>query len=488
MSTEIDGFASASEMLRALDDRRISAVELLALHRERIERLNPALNVIVELDLERAHAAALAADAQRTRGETRALLGLPFTLKESINAIGLRTTVGMPMWASFRSRHDAPLTTRMHAAGGVLMGKTNVAPMLADWQANNAVYGCTNNPWDLRRTPGGSTGGAAAVAAGLTPLEFGSDIAGSIRVPAGFCGVYGHRPSDSALPRSGQFPFPPMPNPGIPMAVQGPLARTAADLKLAFDAVAGPDVDEAAGFRLQLPPPRHERLRDYRIAVMPPVPFIPVNAETIAAQEALVERLRGAGCQVRVAQPAELGDFRAFFSLYLAFLTAINALGAPDAQLEQDIARLQGSQDEWSAARLRGLVGKPNDYARWYGQREHYRAAFRTFFAEFDILLSPLFPVPAFEHRPPAFPPTPGAAPRTLEVNGAQVAEHLGMFYPALASLPGQPTTAFPVGRNRAGLPLGLQAIGPYLEDLTPLHFTELVAREWGGFVRPPGY
>jgi amidase len=202
MSAPIHGFSTAGEMLDALARKQISAVELFELHRERIERHNPALNVLVEPDLGRAQLAAAAADAQRARAAHGALLGLPITLKESINVAGLRTTVGMPMWAAFRSEHDAPLTQRVRSAGAVLMGKTNVAPMLGDWQADNEVYGRTNNPWDLARTPGGSTGGAAAVAAGLTPLEFGSDIGGSIRVPAGFCGVYGHRSSDSALPRS----------------------------------------------------------------------------------------------------------------------------------------------------------------------------------------------------------------------------------------------------------------------------------------------
>src|SRR5262249_10566114 len=200
-------FASAGEMLAALRAKRVSAVELLDLHIRRIERFNPELNAIVERDFERARHDAAAADARRARGEDAPLLGLPMTLKESINVRGLRTTAGMPHWKDFRSEHDAPVTARVKAAGAVVMGKTNVPPMLADWQSSNPVYGRTNNPWDHSRTPGGSTGGgAAALAAGLTPLEFGSDIGGSIRVPAAFCGVYGHRPSETAMPRSGQLP------------------------------------------------------------------------------------------------------------------------------------------------------------------------------------------------------------------------------------------------------------------------------------------
>jgi amidase len=487
MSTGIHGFSTAGEMLHALARRQISAVELLELHRERIARHNPALNVIVEPDLERAQAAAADADVQRAHGTQGALLGLPITLKESINVVGLRTTVGMPMWASFRSEHDAPLTQRVRSAGAVLMGKTNVAPMLADWQADNEVYGRTNNPWDLARTPGGSTGGAAAVAAGLTPLEFGSDIGGSIRVPAGFCGVYGHRSSDSALARSGQFPFPPAPNPAIPMAVQGPLARSAEDLLLAFDVVSGPEVGEDVAWKLQLPAPRHRDLRDYRVAVLPPVPFAPVDAEILAAQDQLLSRLSAHGCKVGVAHP-ELDDFRQFFALYLTFLTAINSIGVPHDQIERQIAGLKRRQDEWSAARLRALSGRPADYATWHGQRERFRAAFRSFFRDWDVLLCPVFVIAAFHHRKRGRSPTGEPGPSSFEVNGSPLREDLGLFHPSLATLPGQPATAFPVARTPTGLPIGLQAIGPYLEDYTTLRFAALVAREWGGFVPPPGY
>src|SRR2546430_3268227 len=241
MSDHIDAYATATDMLAALRARRVSAVELLELPGRRIDGHKAALNAIVEPDFGRARRDAEAADARRARGEDTPLLGLPMTLKESINVRGLRTTAGMSQWKDFRAEHDAPVTTRVKGAGAVVMAKTNVPQMLSDWQSNNPVYGRTNNPWDLSRTPGGSTGGgAAALAAGLTPLEFGSDIGGSIRVPAAFFGVYGHRPSETAMPRSGQFPIPPMPNPAVVMAWHAPMARSAADLELALDVAAGP--------------------------------------------------------------------------------------------------------------------------------------------------------------------------------------------------------------------------------------------------------
>src|SRR6266849_2067055 len=272
MSDPIDAFAPAVDMLAALRARRVSAVELLELHQMRIERHNPELNAIVEPDFERARREAEAADTRRARGEDAPLRGLPMTLKESINVRGLRTTVGMSVWKDFRAEHDAPVTTRVKGAGAVVMAKTNVPQMLADWQSTNPVYGRTNNPWDLSRTPGGSTGGgAAALAAGLTPLEFGSDIGGSIRVPAAFCGVYGHRPSETAMPRSGQFPFPPMPNAAVVMGVQGPLSRSADDLELALDVAAGSEVGEDVAWRLTIPPARRERLSEFRAAAPPPI-------------------------------------------------------------------------------------------------------------------------------------------------------------------------------------------------------------------------
>jgi amidase len=333
-------------MVAALRARHVSAVDLLDVHRRRIERHNPRLNAIVEPDLERALQAAEEADARRSRGEDAPLLGLPMTLKESINVKGLRTTVGMPQWADFRSEHDAPVTMRVEAAGAVVMGKTNVPPMLSDWQAANPIYGRTNNPWDLSRTPGGSTGGgSAALAAGLTPLEYGSDIGGSIRVPAAFCGVYGHRPSETAMPRSGQFPFPPLPNPAVVMGVQGPLARSAEDLELALDVAAGPETGEDAAWHLTLPPARHERLAGFRVAVLPQVDWVPVDEELLAAQEELVSRLSGLGCRVQTAQPDLLGDHRRHYELYLTLLSAVTSARVPQEARRQAVEVL-GTRDD----------------------------------------------------------------------------------------------------------------------------------------------
>jgi amidase len=489
MSDRVDAFTTASGMLAALRARRVSARELLALHERRIARYNPALNAIVEPSLEQARRDAEAADARRARAEDAPLLGLPMTLKESINVRGLHTTVGMPFWKDFRAEHDGAVAAAVKAAGAVVMGKTNVPQMLADWQSSNPVYGRTVNPWDPARTPGGSSGGsAAALAAGLTPLEFGSDIGGSIRVPAAFCGVYGHRPSETAMPRSGQFPFPPMPNAAVVMGVQGPMARSAEDLELALDVAAGPEVGEDVAWRITLPPPRRERLGDFRVAIMPPVPWVPLDAEVAGAVDALATALGRLGCQVKATQPAPLGDYRAHYALYLTLLSAVTLARVPSEQRRARLEVMRTRDDEWSRARQRGAESGAPDFIAWIGERERIRAAWRAFFAEWDVLVAPAFFVPAYPHSDTPWPETPDSIRRTLDVNGQPALEELGLFYPSVATVAGQPATAVPLGRTRAGLPIGVQVIGPYLEDRTPLRFAALLARERGGFVPPPGY
>src|SRR5262249_14520522 len=262
----IDPLSSATKLLSALPAGRGSATEVTHLYIPRTERHHRRPHPPVVRHLDRARERARAPDEAAGRGERGALGGLPITLKESINVTGLETTCGVPEWKGYLSPHDAPAAARLRAAGTVLLGKTNVPPALADWQSDNPIYGRSSNPWDTARTPGGGSGGsAAAIAAGLTALEVGSDIGGSIRVPAAFCGVYGHRPSETLLPKSGQFPMPPLPNSAVVMGVQGPLARSAEDLDLALSVLAGPDVGEDVAWRVELPAPRRERLPGFPV-------------------------------------------------------------------------------------------------------------------------------------------------------------------------------------------------------------------------------
>jgi amidase len=483
-TNRLDGFAPATEMLRALRQRQISAVELLELHLLRIEHYNPQLNAIVIPNYDNARQVAAQADAARARGEDRPLLGLPLTVKDCIYVAGLPMTGGLPERAEAIAETDAPIVARVRGAGGVIMGKTNVPPYAADYQSVNPLFGRSNNPWDLSRTPGGSTGGgAAAVAAGLTPLEFGGDFAGSIRVPAAFCGIYGHKTSETAVPRRGHFPGPNTPNAATAMAVQGPLARSAEDLELAFDVIAGPDVGEDVAWCLEVPPARHQRLADYRVAVLPPVEWLSVDAEITAALDKLATQLGQIGAQVKETQPEALGDMRDYFRVYLSMMSAIGSIGRPRAECHGEAEAIRRSTDAFDAlACADGLEASASDYVIWFGWREHYRAALRAFFEQWDVLLTPANIVNAFPHTDAPY------GERRLDVNGEAVKYDRQMFYPSLGNLSGHPATAFPVGLTQLGLPIGLQAIGPYLEDHTPMRFVALVAQELGGFRRPPGY
>jgi amidase len=476
-----DGFATATAMLAALRSRAVSAVELLRLHLDRIEHHNPRINAIVIPNVEAARAAAEATDRARARGDDSVLLGLPITIKDTIEVAGLRATAGAPEHADRVATAHAPVAARLLGAGAVLLGKTNVPTWVRDWQTVNPVFGRTNNPWDTERSTGGSTGGgAAAVAAGLSPLEFGSDLAGSVTVPAAFCGVYGHRPSESAVPQSGHFPGWGL-NTAFTLGLMGPLARSADDLELALDVVAGPEVGEAVAWRLALPPARAGRLADMRVAVLPPVPWLPVRAEVRAALDGLAERLARLGARVGVAQPEGFGDVRPHHEVLQTIFASINGARSRDARLEE-AAAFRAAAGPFAEARARGREAMALDYIALFSQRERFRAAYRAFFREWDVLLTPMTLTEAlpFSDVPPL--------ERVIDVDGAPVMQWLTNVYPGLAVLSGQPATSFPAGLTRAGLPIGLQAIGPYLEDRTPIRFAALVGRELGGFRRPPGF
>jgi len=479
----IDAFMSAHTMLAALQTGQISATELLEIHLARIARYNLQINAIVSPDEERARQRAADADATYARGKSLGLLhGLPLTIKDCIEVAGLRTTAGVPERANAISTQNGPVAQRVLDAGGVLMGKTNVPPYAGDWQTNNQIFGRTNNPWDLSRTPGGSTGGgAAALAAGLTPLEFGSDLGGSIRIPAAFCGVYGHRTSDTAVPRYGHVPGSPLPNAAAVMSVQGPLARSAADLDLALDVIAGPIVGEDVAWRLELPPARHTSLADFRVAVLPQAPWLPVDTEITAALDDLVAQLGRLGTKLAQAEPF---DLRKHEETYTSLLNVMIFSELKDEVRAQIAQAMRNSPDPFSQAQVLGITATAPQFLMLHGKRERYRATFRDFFRNWDILLTPVTLTPAFEHisNDISFPT------RTLQINGEVVPYARLQVYPGLASLSGQPATAFPWGRTRQGLPIGLQAIGPYLEDRTPIAFASLLEREFGGFVPPPGY
>jgi amidase len=479
-------FKTATELSQALAAKKVSAVELAQDAIARIERHDGKINAICVRDFARALEAARAADAALARGEKKPLLGLPLTVKESYNIAGLPTTWGFPLQKDFVPPEDALSISRVKAAGGVILGKTNVPVGLGDWQSYNEIYGTTNNPFDLGRTPGGSSGGsAAALAAGYGPLSLGSDIGGSLRVPAFHCGVYAHKPTFNIVPLRGHTPppFPPIPL-DRDMAVIGPMARSAADLSLLLDAIAGPDpLDTGVGYKLALPPPRHSELGSFRVLVIDSDPILPANKDVREAIGTLAGNLAKAG--VRVTRKSPLWpDFAESSRLYMRMLMSFLAAFFPPeaiAGAQAAIAKLSPDNRSLAAERLRGMVLSHRVWVLDDGARGRLRAQWRELFKSFDAVICPIMPTPAYPHDHSQDQET-----RRINIDGKDYVYPDQLAWPGIATLPGLPATAIPTGLSPQGLPVGVQIVGPWLEDRTPLKLAELIEREFGGFVAPP--
>jgi amidase len=481
-----NAYRGARELATALAGRQISAVELTNQAIARIEALDPKLNAVVVRDFANARAAATEADAALARGEKKPLLGVPMTVKEAFNVAGLPTTWGVPGAKGRLVADDAVTVARLKAAGAIILGKTNVPFMLADWQSYNAIYGQTNNPWDVTRTPGGSSGGAAAaLAAGFVPLELGSDIGGSLRVPAHFCGVYAHKPTHGLIPARGHVP----PRaPALPMEVDlgvvGPMARSADDLALALDVLAGPDEPQATAYRLALPAPRHDKLADYRVLIVDSHPLLPTGSAVRGAITRLADLLTHAGAKVARGSPL-LPDLavagRTYQTLLTSFLGADMPLEAYE-RLRQVAAGIPKEDNSLEAAGARGWVLSHRDWIWADRVRTDIAARFPVLFREFDVIVCPIMPTPAFPHD--------HGEPRTrrVDIDGTPHPYLEQTMWPGVATLTGQPATAVPLGRADNGLPVGAQIVGPYLEDRTTIAFAALIEREFGGFTPPPGY
>jgi amidase len=448
---------SATDIAALVRAGRLSARELVELALERIEALNPAVNAVVETCRVAALDAAAAADRTVARGERLGQLhGVPFTIKESFRVAGMRSTWGNPAFAEHVADRDAVVVRRLREAGAVLLGTTNVPPMLADVsQTANELYGRTLNPWDLARTPGGSSGGgAASVAAGLAYLEYGSDLAGSIRIPASFCGIYGLKPSAGTVPLTGFQPPGTLAGPShmAYLSAVGPLARSAKDLRTALRVTAGPEEPDAAAYTWRLAPPRHARLADFRVGLVLDHERAPVTSEVGHALSDAVDALARAGATILAGWPDgvdPVGQAESF-GFEVAQFFAFHGGDADFATLPQVVEQ--------------------------HGRRMAAQEAWRRYFTDVDVFLCPstfttALPYPA--HGPIVTP------------DGERPDHELG-FWIAHASLAGLPAVSAPFGRTPAGLPVGAQLIGPSHEDDTPITFAELAAEILGGFTPPP--
>jgi amidase len=448
---------SATDAARMLRRKEISSRELTEMLLARIDSVNPALNAVVALRPEAALQEAAAADEATARSDAAGPLhGVPMTIKDSFNVAGLHTTWGNPAFKDFVADWDATVVQRLRRAGAIIIGKTNVAFMLGDFgQTANELYGVTNNPWDTTRTPGGSSGGtAAALAAGMTFLEYGSDLVGSIRIPASFCGIYGLKPSVGIVPLTGfQPPGPPAgPSDMMYMSAVGPLGRSAHDLRAALSVTGGPEDQAAKAYTWTLSPSRHTRLEDFRVGVVLDHEQSPVSNEVAGPLSNAVDTLAQAGATVVEGWPDGVDpvqDYESFgFHVRLFF-----AFQQPD----EDFATLSEVVDHEN-------------------RRMAARTAWSRYFNEIDVFLCPVNFTPAFPHDARPF------EQRTITTPEGERPYNDQAFWVSHASLPGLPAVAAPIGLTPGGLPVGAQILGPLYEDDTAITFAELSGDVIGGY------
>jgi amidase len=479
----------AHRLLALLRSRELSAADLLEHHAERLARLNPGLNAVIATDLDGARERARQADAAAARGDFRGPLhGLPMTIKDTLEVAGMPTTAGAPALKDYRPGGNAAAVQRLLDAGAIVFGKTNVPLYASDVQTFNPLHGTTRSPWDPQRTPGGSSGGAAAaLAAGLTPLELGSDIGGSIRTPAHFCGVYGHKPSWGLVPLRGHIPGPPGTVSESDLAVVGPLARSAEDLALALSVVAGPVPPAAGGWKADLPAPRPRQLRDWRVHAWLDDPACPVDDGVRAVLEAALDGLRRAGCTVTTGAPAGL-SLDTVYALYFDLLGAVFSGGLPEKVYRR--ARLAGTLAAWlgrdrpnsMGGFLRAATLSHRQWLKLNEQRARLRLKFEALFAGSDVLLMPVTRTTAPPHTQQG-----DLYARRITVNGRAESYATQFNWIAPATVAGLPATSAPAGRAANGLPVGLQIVGAFGQDLATIEFARQLAQLSGGFVAPPG-
>jgi amidase len=478
-------FATAQELSLVIRERRVSAVEVLGSHLGQITRHNPALNAIVTLDEEGAWRRAREADAALVRGEVWGPLhGVPVTIKDSFATAGLRTTSGYPPLANYIPTADATVVARLKAAGAILLGKTNMPLLVQGFQSDNPVFGRSNNPWDLKRTPGGSTGGgAAALASGMSPLEIGSDYGGSVRIPAHYCGLFSIKPTERRVPLTGHIPELPGGQRSIRhVATPGPLARSLDDLVLAMQLISGPDPSQPEipplplGPRIKLPWSR------LRVAWSDDFGELPVTRDTRMALGQLVEGLPKRGCVVSQRMPQGF-DFPAVWETY-GELRQCEIGSAMTAEVEAECAAGFGVSPTASDPEMRGMGRRLNATLKQYTvtltKRDTYIAVLERFFESWDVFLCPVTVGPAFPHCIPGTP---------IAVDDRHVSYRIGgTGYTSPVNLTRNPSVVIPLAHSKEGLPIGVQLVGPRWSEMKLLAIAELFVELTGPFQRPPGY
>ncbi len=478
-------FRSAKQLASAIKRKKIGCAELLDLYLARAEKYNPRLNAIIATDIPAARKRAKAADQALARGKSWGPLhGVPMTIKESFNVAGLPTTWGVPALKDNVARDNAVAVDRFLGAGAVLFGKTNVPIYLADWQSYNAVYGTTNNPWDVTRSPGGSSGGsAAALAAGLTGIEAGSDIGSSIRNPAHYCGVYGHKPTwGICTPRGHAMP-------GVvaqsDISAIGPLARSAEDIALALQVMAGPDDIDGAGWQLKLPAPRKTRFGQLKVAVMLDDKNAEVDREVQDRIQAVADFLAKKKTKISDKARPDIDTSELMRTYVLLLRAATSARLTPElVQRNEEILRLLAPGDESYLARMtRGNLLPHRDWLKLNNARHHFRLRWAEFFKDYDLLICPTASSAAFPHDQQG-----ERHERTIEVNGKRVPTTDQLFWAGYSGVTYLPSISAPAGFGRSGLPIGVQIIGAQYQDRQCIELARMLEQEFQAFVPPQGY
>jgi amidase len=458
MPTTDPALWTTTEQVEAIRRGKLGSVELLDAQLARVERLNPQVNAVCTLAVEAARGRAKAADEATARGEAWGPLhGVSITIKDAIATAGIRSTGGSPNLLDHIPQADAEVVAAVKRAGAIVFGKTNVPLWSGDFQTFNEMFGTTNNPWDLTRVPGGSSGGAAAaVACGMTSFEIGTDIGGSVRVPSAFCGVFGHKPSFGVIPTLGYLDEP---NGGVTESdvnVFGPITRSAEDLALLFGILAGPTPDRAVGWRLDLPRADVVDLRSLRVATWFDEPSVQMDNEMVAILNGIADRLVEAGADVdRTVRP----EFDFTDSWHAGNWLIASATNVSDG--DRAI-----SHTDWLFADR---------------QRARYRQRWAEFFEGVDVLLCPITLTPAFAHQQDGT-----WATREIVVNGVTLPYSDLEAWPALIGSAYLPSTSAPVGRTAAGLPVGVQVVSPFLHDHRSIAVAGLISDLIGVYAVPP--
>jgi len=464
-------FIPAVSMAEQIRKKKISPVELVNAHLAQIERLNSKLNAFVQVDAERARQSAKDAESSVMNHEPlRPLHGVPISIKSSMSVAGLRCEAGTRLRAGFLARQDAPLVTRLKAAGAILLGTTNAPELLMAWETDNLLYGRTNSPWGLERTPGGSSGGeAAAIAAGMSAGGVGSDGGGSIRVPAHFSGICGLKPTPGRIPSTGHFPV--SAGPFASIGVVGPMARTVADLKIIFEAMQGPDVGDTNAAPVPLRWPSEDETREVRVGYFEDDGRTPVTAETRATVRTAAEALRSAGFQVDLTRPEGLEEARQLWWKY--FVVAGGMLIKPMFKgRESDLSPILRQFLEWSAAEPALTAETLLD--AWI-RRDILRAPFLAQMEQYPILLCPAAAIPAFRH-----------GERSWQIGDKTVHYLDAWSYTEFFNLLGNPAAVVPVGSSSEGLPIGVQIVGQPWQEEQVLSVAAALEKECGAWRVPP--